>query len=243
MRKIYYAEMLPQELQEAVAELPVAYLPLGTLEWHGPHLPLGADGIQAEGLFAGIAQRIGGVVCPRLFLGPDRSEIEGGKEYYGMDLASIRGSSEGNLQLAGSAYWVPLGVYYTLLDSIAKQLSRVGFRILVAHGHGPSTDHFRKFSEYLRERYGLLCLDCWYGEGEVGGDGFQTDHAAANETSIMWGLRPDLVDMDRLPAEGPVLGIDGEDPREKASQALGEKILETHTERMIEKILQAKNQL
>lgn len=243
MNKIFYIEMLPHEFQEAVEKMPVAYLPLGTLEWHGPHLPLGADGIQSEGLFARIAQRIGGVVCPKLFLGPDSSEIQDGKEYYGMDLASISVSHDQNRHLVGSAYWVPLGVYYSMLDAIAKQLCRAGFRILVAHGHGPSVDHFQKLAPTFRERYGLICLDCWYSPGETGGDGFQVDHAAANETSITWGLRPDLVDMGQLPAEGVLLGVNGEDPREHASQARGEQILEAHTQRMIQKILQAKESL
>ena len=47
----------------------VAYLPLGTLEWHGPHMPLGADGIQSKELFIRVAEKVGGVVLPLLFYG------------------------------------------------------------------------------------------------------------------------------------------------------------------------------
>lgn len=49
--------------------MPVAYLPLGTLEWHGPHMPLGADGIQSKELFVRVAEKVGGVVLPILFMG------------------------------------------------------------------------------------------------------------------------------------------------------------------------------
>ena len=51
MKKVLYEELLPEELVQRVQEMPVAYLPLGTLEWHGPHMPLGADGIQSKELF------------------------------------------------------------------------------------------------------------------------------------------------------------------------------------------------
>ncbi|MFQ9258345.1 MAG: hypothetical protein ACLR4L_13500 [Gallintestinimicrobium sp.] len=40
MKKVLYEELLPEELVQRVQEMPVAYLPLGTLEWHGPHMPL-----------------------------------------------------------------------------------------------------------------------------------------------------------------------------------------------------------
>ena len=39
--KVRYAELLPHEFRTRLAQRPVAYLPLGTLEWHGEHLPLG----------------------------------------------------------------------------------------------------------------------------------------------------------------------------------------------------------
>ena len=50
MKKVLYEELLPEECVQRIQEMPVAYLPLGTLEWHGPHMPLGADGIQSKEL-------------------------------------------------------------------------------------------------------------------------------------------------------------------------------------------------
>ena len=69
MEKVLYEELCPEEFKERLKECPIAYLPLGTLEWHGPHLPLGADGIQPLGLFVRVAEKIGGIVLPTLFLG------------------------------------------------------------------------------------------------------------------------------------------------------------------------------
>ena len=106
MKKVLYEELRPEELVQRVQEMPVAYLPLGTLEWHGPHMPLGADGIQSKELFVRVAEKVGGVVLPMLFMGPDRIFHDGGKAFYGMDI-----NTEGTLhtycvqQLKGSAYW------------------------------------------------------------------------------------------------------------------------------------------
>ncbi|MXY83198.1 MAG: creatininase family protein, partial [Gemmatimonadetes bacterium] len=49
MEKVRYSDLLPWEFRQRLAARPVAYLPLGTLEWHGEHLPLGSDAIQSEG--------------------------------------------------------------------------------------------------------------------------------------------------------------------------------------------------
>ena len=86
MKKVLYEELLPEECVQRIKEMPVAYLPLGTLEWHGPHMPLGADGIQSKELFVRVAEKVGGVVLPMLFMGPDRLFDDRGTVFYGMDI-------------------------------------------------------------------------------------------------------------------------------------------------------------
>ena len=72
--KVHYTELLPHEFRARLADSPIGYLPLGTLEWHGEHCALGADALIAAGLFARAAQTFGGIVFPPLFLGPDRAQ-------------------------------------------------------------------------------------------------------------------------------------------------------------------------
>ena len=138
MKKVLYEELLPEEFVQRMQEMPVAYLPLGTLEWHGPHMPLGADGIQSKELFVRVAEKVGGVVLPILFMGPDRVFHDHEKSFYGMDI-----NTEGALhtyyvqQLKGSAYWLEKELFQDYLRSIFAQLSRAGVRIVVGHGHGP----------------------------------------------------------------------------------------------------------
>ena len=44
-RKLHYELMRPSEILEAKERCSLIYLPIGPLEWHGPHLPFGVDPI------------------------------------------------------------------------------------------------------------------------------------------------------------------------------------------------------
>lgn len=70
-KKVRYADLLPHEFEARLHERPVGYLPLGTLEWHGPRSPLGAAFIQASAILERAAERFGGIVLPPIWLGPD----------------------------------------------------------------------------------------------------------------------------------------------------------------------------
>jgi len=50
----------------------MAFPPLGPLEWHGPHLPLGVDALNAEAVAWRVAQEVGGVVLPALYVDTER---------------------------------------------------------------------------------------------------------------------------------------------------------------------------
>ncbi len=229
--KVLYIELTPQEFQERLLEAPIAYLPLGTLEWHGRHLPLGADGLISSGFFVELAKKVGGIVLPMLFLGTDNSKIVEGEEYYGMDIESY--PSQHPKKLLGSAYWIKRSLLKQILEECLKQLKRAGFKIVVAHGHSPSTMLFYQQSKRWKKVYDLELFTCWR-DKETDGLGIQTDHAAANETSLVMALEPELVKIENLPEdrnEKP-LGLLGKDPREFASADIGKKIINKQVERM-----------
>jgi len=231
--RVCYAELTPQAFRKRLAEAPIAYLPLGTLEWHGEHLPLGADGLQSQGFFVALAREAGGIVLPMLFLAPDmKFDLENG-HFYGMDFYGFPDQQAHRLD--GSAYWVPDDFFESMLKHCWTQLRRAGFRIVVAHGHAPSTQCVYANREAWEQEFGLKFFSCWR-EDESDGLGIQTDHAAANETSLMMALHPDLVHMDNLdddPAVWPT-AVDGEDPRIHASAERGRKAIALNVARMAE---------
>jgi creatinine amidohydrolase len=233
---VLYEELTPAAFRRRIRSAPVAYLPLGTLEWHGEHLPLGADGLQSSLFFQTLAREAGGIVLPMLYLGPDRVRSTGGAELYGMDLGNfITGEKYqyAEQRLDGSAYWLPDSTFKAVLEATWKQLRRAGFRIVVAHGHGPSTQFVRDHADEWRERFGLQFLNCW-GPDDAQGLGIMVDHAAMNETSLVMALRPELVHMEALPADTSrwPIGVGGRDPRLYATPELGRRALQLQKERM-----------
>ena len=233
--KVLYQELTPDEFSAKLAECPVAYLPLGTLEWHGDHLPLGSDGLQSQGFFERLAEETGGIVLPMLFVGPDPYDTTiDGRDYYGMDCGRLFSEqcSYEIQQLTGSVYWVPDSTFDKMMHGILKQLSRAGFKIVVAHGHGPSTQYIGEHAGEFKDRYKLLVLNCW--GNDTSDLCLQCDHAGANETSIMMHLYPELVHMEKLPGDTTVwpLGMLGRDPRIHASPEHGKAIVDFEVDKM-----------
>jgi len=230
---VLYSELTPTKFRERIKDAPIAYLPLGTLEWHGEHLPLGADGIQPYYFFQLLAREVGGIVYPPMFLGPDMKKISNNREYYGMDFFC----SDTIRQLEGSAYWIPDSLFIGIMEATLKQMKRAGFKIVVAHGHGPSTHTVIKMKDKWEEQFGLRILTCW-GHRHDEGLGIMVDHAAANETSLTMYFRPELVNMKYLPSDTSVRlnGVAGMDPRIYASPEKGEDIVRVQLEYMKNKL-------
>jgi creatinine amidohydrolase len=222
-QKVLYEELLPKEFVERINACPIAYLPLGTLEWHGFHLPLGSDGLQSKGFFMALAEKIGGIVLPMLFLGPETNVRKDGFDYVGMDHYSFE---EGYpQQLEGTAYYIEEELFIKVLEATLWNLSRAGFKIVVAHGHGPSTNTFGSCKEKFEKQFSMKLFELW-DIGGRGNEGIQTDHAAYNETSLVMGLYPELADLGRLNDDSAMIGIWGLDPRKTASEEGGKKIIE-----------------
>ena len=59
--------MRPGQLEKALRDFPVAYVPFGLIEWHGKHLPLGNDALKAHAILVKTAEQFGGVVYPPVY--------------------------------------------------------------------------------------------------------------------------------------------------------------------------------
>lgn len=207
--KVRYEEMLPYELDERVAQFPVAYCPFGSLEWHGRHLPLGNDTLKAYHLLLLTAQKYGGVVVPPTYWGilgkwQDWTMIDFGQEL--------------------------VDQLYTL---IFQGLVDVGFKVVIGvtgHDVQPQKGAIEKAVAAIQASgkatgYAMMEGDVY----DLTDD--RMDHAAHWETSLLMYLRPELVDLSRIAAEdldsqegARAAGIFGKDPRRYASRELGERI-------------------
>jgi len=221
--KVDYEALLPHEFEARLAQRPVGYLPLGTLEWHGVQNALGADFLQSRGLFRRAAHQFGGIVLPPIWLGPDRiAGEEGGPDLVGMDTAD---GTTPHRPLPGSLYWIPKGLFLMLIEAILAQAKRAGFKCIVADGHGPSRNAWAEMADSWEKQFGIKLVsarrdfpDQWR---------TQTDHAGRNETSILMAVAPNLVDLTRLPPDRTQWpqGVAGEDPRDATSE-FGAELIE-----------------
>jgi creatinine amidohydrolase len=59
--------MRPAQLEKAIRDFPVAYVPFGLIEWHGKHLPLGNDALKAHAILVKTAEQFGGAVYPPVY--------------------------------------------------------------------------------------------------------------------------------------------------------------------------------
>jgi creatinine amidohydrolase len=209
-----YERLRPAELRALCEEAPLAYVPLGPLEYHGEHLPTGVDLFEAHGLCLRAAAQSGGVVLPSMYF------------------------ASGALDLPFTLSFTPKLVHSCIRATISQLVAR-GFRaIVVLTGHGPlDLNHMlkRACAEAEAEHRGLAAYGlCWIELNAARltapetGDPSTVDHAARIETSWMLELEPDLVRLDALEddPEASQLGIYGRNPRFTASVELGRSQLE-----------------
>ena len=195
-RKVRLEEMFPWEISAAMAEAPLCYLPLGTLEWHGEHAAVGLDALKAHAVCVLAARRSGGLVAPPIYWSTDWHENlpDGGYLTGGIE----RGE---RYHVPGSMFWLRPETFHNLLLDVYEAMRRRGFKaIVVLSGHW-SIEHniaaiLATGKEFRRThpRMGWLLLT----DQEVVADlHYPVEHAAGGETSLLLAIRPDLVALDK----------------------------------------------
>jgi creatinine amidohydrolase len=203
--------LFPNEIKERIARLPVMVVPLGTIEWHSHHLPLGLDGLVAAAVSEQIAGRADAVLAPVSYW------AVGGIPFpYTVNMSAQ--------------------IIEPVLESLFAQYAAMGFRVIVAFtGHFglEQTISVKRSALAVMRRSAAAILPV--AEYDFTTDiGYMGDHAGIGETSLLWAVDSDLVRLDSVPADAPLEGVIGEDPRGKASREWGAKLMETISARAAE---------
>lgn len=200
----------PTEIAEEMKQRPLAYLPLGPLEYHGPHLPLGTDTLEAQEVALRAADKTGGVVLPPFFCGTDvvRSPrtlrdlgFRGDERILGVNFPS---------SIVDSLY-LPEEFVALLVRVLVAALVERGYRLIViVNGHG-GVNHIallnRLSAEFTaRGPARVLPFVAWSSAGDVpqteleeGTHMLEVGHADTIETARMMALDPEAVDLSALP--------------------------------------------
>jgi len=211
----------PGELLSILKTFPVAYQPIGTLEWHGRQNPLGCDALKAERLCIEAAKRTGGAVMPPVFFATDAYRDLGYGMGCGMD-------AKAGFMLPGSFYKTPNELLKNFMKNACSNYLERGFKlVIIVSGHNAIAQQFL-FDELCYEMKSPegaepVCFTMEYAVLEKGDPRRHSDHAGHYETSMMLHLAAERVNISANDGCGiPELAVDTAKPLVESSAEEGE---------------------
>lgn len=194
LREVRWERMFQDQLERAFAEFPLVYFPYGLCEPHGPHNALGLDALKAHGIACRAALEYGGIVAPT-----DYWHIHG-----------FGGYSAWAAQWVGEVdrAWltcVPPWIHFKNICYHIRTADVLGFHaaILITGHYGPNWEDLKTLVDRIQPYVGtrLYALPDFEAnqpgfdkDGQSGGD-----HAGKIETSLLWAVCPECVDVSRQP--------------------------------------------
>lgn len=202
--RVLISELSWTDYDEKLKRNPVIILPVGSLEQHGPHSPLASDTIIPTEIGKAVAAEIGGLVAPAIAYGYKSMPRTGGGNHF-----------PGTTSLDGDTL-------VRLTRDILCEFARHGAkRILILDSHYEN-------EMFLIEGIDLALKDLKsWGIPDVrvmkvryfefiseavlakvfpnGFPGWPLEHAGVMTTSVLLHLRPELIHMDRVPNQKPVI--------------------------------------
>lgn len=187
-----WEELSAFNFEESVKECEgVCILPIGCIEKHGNHLPLGTDMYTAQAVCKAAAEREPAIVFPYYFIG----QISEARHYPGTVAASHKLLMENLLEMC---------------DEIARNGLK---KIVIMSSHGGNGSFLPFFAQEMPRLNRDYCVYTGYIStysdeqqktiAELSGTTDFGQHAGMTETAVMMHLRPDLIHMEwQDPAEG-----------------------------------------
>lgn len=185
------SELTWQEIRARAEAGSAVVLPTGSLEQHGPHLPVKVDTTLVTAVTAEAVRRASTVVpvllAPTVWMGLSTHHTK----YFALTLS--------------------FDTYQQVLVELLESFIRTGFRrLLIVNGHGGNIDPVNMVVTKVRDRHSALvaAVSYWAAAAEAidrireSGPG-GTGHACEFETSCMMHLEPRAVRTDRIRAEYP----------------------------------------
>lgn len=186
-------EMLtPTELDEAIARLPLAIVPAGSIEWHGAHMTCGSDFLRGEAVCTAVAERLGGgVVLPPTWVG-----------------------APGFCSWRGTISFTPALVRQVALE-LYRELEKCGFRFIFVHlahaGQMQREAWGGAAKEYAGHGFARILVK--HGPDGPFAAALGGGHAGPDETAELMAANPDAVHLDRFdPADTLLPQYEGCDP-------------------------------
>lgn len=170
------------EIAEVIPEHPIILLPIGTVEQHGPHLPVNADNMVASFVAERAAAETGALVAPNINYGN----------------SAVFAKFPGTIHVRQETL-------ANLLRDVCQSLIAQGFRrIIFVNNHGGNSAVCEQVARELKAKHGILIGEIypWSLGYQLMRDTYEDvatayGHGAEPETSAMLGMFPNDVVLDR----------------------------------------------
>ncbi|MGH7591330.1 MAG: creatininase [Gemmatimonadales bacterium] len=188
------SELTWPEVRDRAAGGAAVVVPVGSTEQHGYHLPLCTDVVLPEQLALAVAETVDVLVAPPIAYGYRSRPLSGGGEGF-----------PGTISLSGRTLM-------SVLEDVLLGLARSGFsRVVVLNWHYENSNFVYEAARLAHDRWPgtparVMVVEAAFAElsGEVIDNlfegefhGWDIEHAAILETSLMQHLRPHLVHFER----------------------------------------------
>lgn len=229
----------PEELNVVLSEAPIAYLPFGTIEWHGPHLPLGVDVFKIEAFVARATAITGGVVFPITTWNRNTIRELDGYRHEGMEHVCRH-------LLPGNYHFLTQATFEALVEEMVDACLKRGFKVVcVWSGHNAMAlaESIPALQERLQAKYPSRRLlinsqdDRFLTDAQKADLDCSPDHAGKWETSIVMAAQPELVRLDRLAGKDPTAVGATDNGAMEATADLGRRIIESCAVAMAQHLL------
>lgn len=182
MKTPFLYEMTWPEVREYTKSNDIAILPVGSVEQHGPHMPLGTDHLIAQTFAKEIANRTGVLCLPLLPYGWSANH----RQFHG-------------------TIWVRPEILKEFVKDICLSLYFHGIRkVIIVNGHGRNFPYLYRVAEELRadSKVFVLIYQWWIASIKftpglfVEKERAINSHAGIEETSLLSALHPRVVKME-----------------------------------------------
>ncbi len=171
----------------------VVILPVGSLEQHGPHLPLNVDVVIPTNFAKLVAEKITAMVLPPIAYGYKSHPTSGGGQLF-----------PGTTSLDG------MTLIHLALDILRETYRHGGRRFLIMNGHYENVAFLTEAVELFicGAPDAKVLIISWWDQvsdelvdeifAEAGFPGWDTEHAGITETALMQYFAPELVREDKI---------------------------------------------
>ena len=175
-KNMFLAKMNYLEVEEYLKKSDTIVIPVGSLENHGKHMPLGTDTMIPDKIAELLDERSDLLIAPTINYGATDD-------------------------LVGFAGTVSLGVegLISLLRTICDQFYRYGFRhFMILNGHGGNTAAIQAVGMHLYRKGAYLAnLNWWLMAGQINPD-WAGGHGGGEETAGVMAVDPGLIKKEYL---------------------------------------------